>query len=115
MTICLPPPLIPEEPQTPEEPQVFLGKSILMSPPPVTASHLALVKSAATTASLCSAGKQCVRIAISWRGYDGSGGRNHKSGGAKQAASGGDSGNDDGGQEEQRRGWAGMMPALWYS
>ncbi|PLW33522.1 hypothetical protein PCASD_23700 [Puccinia coronata f. sp. avenae] len=57
MTICLPPPLIPEEPQTPEEPQVFLGKSILMSPPPVTASHLALVKSAATTASLCSAGK----------------------------------------------------------
>jgi hypothetical protein len=59
--------------------------------------------------------RQCVRIAISWRGYDGSGSRNHKSGGAKQAASGGDSGNDDGGQEEQRRGWAGMMPALWYS
>lgn len=34
MTICLPQPLIPEEPQTPDEPQVFLGKSISMNFPP---------------------------------------------------------------------------------
>ncbi|PLW29801.1 hypothetical protein PCANC_21040 [Puccinia coronata f. sp. avenae] len=43
------------------------------------------------------ASRQCVRIAISWRGYDGGSSRNHKSGGAKHAACGGDSGNDDGG------------------